>query len=66
MTYQETEKRQARRRLRAICDAIAGFPEEIDPVLAGTDLLELLRLAEFAGRELRVAIPPLRVGNSPN
>lgn len=65
MTYTEIEKRQARKRLHSIVRAIADYPENVDPVLAGTDLLELLRLAEFAGRQVRVTTPRLPE-NSPN
>ena len=65
-TYEATEKRQARTRLRRICCAMEAFPDDVDSVLQETDLLELLRLAKFAGRELVVTSIATTVGNSLN
>ena len=64
MDYEQIEKMQARNRLRYICGAMEAFPDTCDPILQDTDLLELLRLADFAGRSLVVstAVP---VGNHP-
>ena len=62
-TYEQTEKKQATDRLRYLRNAINAYPEETDPMLA-TELLELLRLAEFADKKVHLTFRST-VGNSP-
>jgi len=66
VSYEEIEKDIARNRLRRIVDAVADFPGEVDPILQETDLLELLRLAEFANRELQLHLTDARLERATN
>ena len=52
MDIDEFEKEHARARLNRICEAVRDFPDYVSPLLQETDLLELLRLADFAERDL--------------
>lgn len=53
-TYEQIEKKHARNRLYQIVSAVRQFPDEVSPILANTDLLELLRLARFAECDLQL------------
>ena len=52
--YEEIERAKAKERVEYIIKAINRFPNTTDPILEDTDLLELLKMADFARGEISI------------